>query len=406
MSMFKSYLDEFKKTGDCLIGQPNHYFDLENEKSLAYFLNQIPDTRRKQGKRYNLLAILCIVVWGYLGSIESLRSIQSKAKALDKKTGEICQALQIPSIPSHQTISRVLNLIKPEELTKAFLNWINANQNKLSFHLAIDGKSINALTDKANGKKNPPYIINVVDTNTRQLIYQHVIPDKRCEISVVPEVIRFLSQNYPQLIQGMTVTTDALSTQKKTFKACREGNIAFISPVKKNQKDLLSEIEYLTQDYLKNNRQIDYCIQDNSAHGRKEKRIFVVIPVEDKLDGFEDIECICQTIRYRKEHSGTDKYTLNKIFYQSTVMLDANEFASFINNHWQVEVYHNFLDMKQKEDKSTSKNNASANCSLLRKSALNILFELLYPDYQQNYNQISDNFLFNFDSAMKQIFGL
>ena len=403
--MNKSILDELRKTGDVVLGL-KAYFDLENSTSLAYFLNQIPDPRRKQGKQYSLLAVICLVIWGYMSSIGSIRKIQSKAVALEKMSHQICSILHIRRIPSHQTISRILNLINPEDLMQAFLNRINAHQEKTDYHLAIDGKSINAMTDKANGKKHPPYIINVVDCNTNQLVFHREIPDKRSEISVVPEVIRFLAQKHPDLIEGMTITTDALNTQIETIKACNEANVAFVSPLKKNHRNFLEEIQRYVRKFLKDHHSFDFHITESHEHGRMDKRIYVVIPVEYTQEGFEDIECICQVIRYRKEHSGTDRYTLTKTFYQSTVMLDANEFASLISSHWQVEVYHNFLDREQKEDQSTSKGNAFGNCSLLRKAALNLIFELFYGNSRQVYNQIADEFLYNFCSAMNMIFGL
>lgn len=395
----------FKKTGDCLIGVKN-YFDIKNKNSLAYFISQIPDTRRKQGLRYSLIAILCLVIWGYMSSIGSIRRIASRAKAYAKENPEILAILGIESIPCHTTISRILNLIDPVELNRAFLNWMNANQNQLGFHLAIDGKANCALTDKAHGKKHPPYIINVVETTTMQLIHQFPIPNKRSEISVVPEVIRFLKDNYPDLIKGMTITTDALSTQAKTMQACREANVAFISPIKNNQSELLAQVRRQIEKQLQKPNDLEYLITQSTEHGRKEKRIYTVFPVEIVDDRFDDIECVCQVVRYRKDHNGSDKHSVEKVFYQSTAMIDVNEFATFIENHWYVEVYHNYLDTKIKEDKSTSKGNAFSNCSLLRKASLNMIMALLMNQNIQTYNNISDNFLFNFESVMDVIFGV
>lgn len=396
--------NQFKKIGDCLIGAKN-YLDISNKKSLAYFISQIPDTRRKQGMQYPLIAILCLVIWGYMSCISSIRRIESRAKAYEKKHPEICFFLGIKKIPCHTTISRVLNLINPKELDRAFLNWINANQDKLGFHLAIDGKANRALTDKANGKKHPPYIINVVETTTMQLIFQMVIPNKRSEISVVPEVIRFLKDKYPELIEGATVSTDALSTHVSTIQACKEANVAFVSPLKKNHPELLEEVQRQVGIHLKNSKDLDYLITTSTEHGRKEKRIFIVFPLECVDEGFEEMECVCQVVRYRKDHNGSDKYSVEKTFYQSTVMMDVNEFATFIENHWYVEVYHNYLDTKVGEDNSTSKGNAFPNCSLLRKASINMILSILMGQDTQTYNNISDNFLFDFQSAMDVIFG-
>lgn len=402
--MFDS-IKQFKKTGDCLIGVKN-YFDVLNPKSLAYFLNKVPDTRRKQGKRYSLLSILVIVIWGYMSSISSIRSIQSKARAYAKKHPEICPLLGICSIPSHTTISRVLNQVDPRELDKAFLEWMNANQSELRFQLAIDGKANRALTDKAHGKKHPPYIINVVETATRQLIFQMEISSKRSEISMVPEVIRYLSENYPDLIEGMTISTDALSTQTKTIQACKEANVAFISPLKKNHPEMLEEVKRQVKTYIQETKELDHRTTASIGHGRTERRNYIVVPIECVDEGFEEIECVCQVTRYRKDHNGTDKHSVEKTFYQSTVMMDVNEFSQRIEHHWHVEVYHNYLDTKVDEDKSTSKGNAFPNCSLLRKASLNLVLSLAMSQNDQTYNNISDDFLFDFQSAMDVMFGV
>lgn len=403
----ETQFEKFLRTGDCLIGIEEN-LDYSNEKSFAYHLKQLTDPRKAHGKQYELTDVLCIVLWGYMANLTGIREIQCKAQACEKQTQLFSTNPGLSKIPSHQTISRILNLIDPDELDRAFTDWMNAIDDFSGEQLAIDGKSINALTDKAHGKKHPPYIVNVVDPLRMQLIKSSPIPEKRSEISEIPKVIRELSESYPHLIEGMTITTDALATKKGTFLACKEANVAYISPVKDKRTELYQNLQFQYEDHVKetirNKEKLDFLITESNAHGRREKRIFVVAPVECTEENYEDICCVCYVVRYRKKHNGTPDFSVNKVLYQSTVMLSANDFSSFIMHHWYVEVYHNYLDMKLKKDYSTSKGNAFCNCSLLRKASVNLMLSTFKATYSDTYNRIAADILFNVKEGLNLIF--
>ena len=386
-------------------------FNASNEKSLIYHLAQITDFRKEKGRQHKLLDCLMLIVWGFMSGLTTMREIARSAKFRDQRDQVFTTSLNLKhGLPSHDTLSRIMRQLDPEALDTAFLNWINSNFKDAGFHLAIDGKAVRASQNRKGGKRKPPYIVNVVETSTKVVFAQLEIKTKNSEKTGIPAIIRTLNEKYPKLIQGMTISIDALAMTPKTIEACKEANASLLAPIKKNQKGLLEDVKFMMDSVIKQAKEshvkglknpfgsslsfvvqlgeeiypLDFdnllgSVESESKHGRRERRVYAtyVLEEDERLDRFEAINSITKVIRFREENRDEDvkrKYCVETTYYQCMAPMDAKESQETVKDHWIVETCNYYLDCNMGEDASTAtKKAALPNLAILRRAALNIL---------------------------------
>lgn len=290
-----------------------------------------------------------------------------------------------------------------------------ANCEELPYQLAIDGKAIKASCKRVEGKKWPPYIINVVDAATGKVYAQKEIEEKSSEIIEVPLLIHQMIDEISELLEGTTITTDALSTHESTFSALYRANTSFVSPVKANQKQVLEECNYFIQQELEwykreQNKSLDFTVTSNKKHGRKEIRVFRAIQLEASSISLMDVSSICKVVRFReiiKRKKTKKSYSVKITYYQSSAPMRSKEFSEIIKQHWKVETMHFYLDVGLGEDySSATKKAALSNLSLLRKAALNFFFDLKEKEAMTSFKDFCARSLEDPEFALTLILGL
>src|SRR5689334_251713 len=109
-------------------------------KSIGNYFKKIEDKRRKQGRRYELRSIICLVLLGYMAGCTSLAKIYKLGKGLNKKAR---QRLGFSgSTPSHPTITKAMKMINPGEFEELLGRIMKEVTDKNFSQIAIDGKSI------------------------------------------------------------------------------------------------------------------------------------------------------------------------------------------------------------------------------------------------------------------------
>lgn len=82
-------------------------------------------------------------------------------------------------------------------------------------HIAIDGKALRGSTEKIRNRQ-PPYILNAIDTATALVIAQLPIAEKENEITAIPKLLKLLN------IQGSLITIDAIGTAQSVMDTIKE----------------------------------------------------------------------------------------------------------------------------------------------------------------------------------------
>ena len=132
-------------------GGTNLMLNANQMLSLPYFFKDIPDPRRRQGRRHSLSTVLGIATGATLCGMRGYTAMSDWAKSLGTKARQRfgCSFYKGSYIiPSESIIRDLLVRIDPVHLDRAFQRW-NEVYGKEDHSLAIDGKTMcNAIDEK------------------------------------------------------------------------------------------------------------------------------------------------------------------------------------------------------------------------------------------------------------------
>lgn len=289
------------------------------------------------------------------------------------------QFVEFPAgIPSHDTIGRLLSLIKPQSLQDALLAWISELRHKRCENasdgpmvVAIDGKTARgSYTD--SGKTNALHIVSAWATEHGVTLGQSSVDSKSNEITAIPELLKTLD------LTDTIITLDALGSQKSIAKQIVNGKGDYTFAVKGNHKKLLegmqAAFETVHDDGLVASgfRSKDVV---QKGHGRNEARHYIVGPIPESLrelvKGWANIKSIGQAINVT---TVGDKETVEVRYYISSRLPKVSEFANSVRKHWGIESMHWVLDVVFGEDSSRIRTkHATANMSFVRRFVTSLL---------------------------------
>lgn len=132
-------------------GAPKIMLTADQMRSLPDFFADIPDPRRKQGRRHSLSTILAIAAGAVLCGMEGYKAISGWAQDLGPKARERfgCRRRQgVRQVPSRTTFRETLIRVDPDRLDLALQGW-NAQFANEDEGLAIDGKTMCNAIDEA-----------------------------------------------------------------------------------------------------------------------------------------------------------------------------------------------------------------------------------------------------------------
>ena len=185
---------------------------------LFTIFQQIPDHRRREGRRYDLAHLLLFAVLAIASGADSYRKIETFIKVrfptLKKLFG-----LSWKRPTGYTTIRNMIQGTDPKALESAFRTHANTLKelDPTVYQLVgLDGKTVRGSFDHFNDQK----AIQVFSAflTTQQIILGHeMIPNKKTnEIPVAQRLIKDLG------LEGCLLTADALHCQKKRYKQPRK----------------------------------------------------------------------------------------------------------------------------------------------------------------------------------------
>ncbi|MDR1473032.1 MAG: ISAs1 family transposase [Lactobacillales bacterium] len=288
-------------------------------------------------------------------------------------------------IPSHDTMERVIALIKPNVMAELQRKWLHlqaaGETDKIKKLINIDGKTIRG---NRNKHQNPLHIVSAYSDSDGLFLGQLPTEEKSNEITAIPKLIAQLD------LKNTIITINAIGTQKKIAATILENKADYCLAVKENHQYLYEDIkDYLCdeqfQEQLKQNNRYFRTIE--KARGQVEMReYFVTTDVQwlnERNPGWEGLKAIGMATNTIERD---DQVTVENRYFILSLDVSVKEFAKCVRGHWKIESMHWLLDVVFREDAThILHKNAAQNLNILRKLALGVLKAMTFDRSRLSY---------------------
>ena len=168
-------------------------------------LGEIPDPRRGNAQRHELLDILAIAL---VASVCGAESCVDFAEFAEDRETLLREFLSLKNgLPSHDTFSRVFRLLDPAAFGRAFEAFLDDLGAAGDGVLAIDGKTLRRSFDRAAGR-SALHVVTAFGTGARVAIAQRAVPEGENETLAARALLETLA------LDGLLVTGDAMHAQR------------------------------------------------------------------------------------------------------------------------------------------------------------------------------------------------
>lgn len=334
------------------------------QENVKKFLEHFPDPRRRwlYPAWYLILLILC----GYLSGGNTVADIAYFAEAKSQWLNNLLGTSYRPV--SYDTIWWFLARVKPEAFKNLMSRWLQALPDSLKNQLlAIDGKRLCGVSSN----EHISHLVELFAVENRIIIAQERVPNKACERAALPKLLQAVD------CRGAIISLDAHYSYANDLRYILDKGADYIVGIKGNQGTLETEL----QNYFDQARAIQYgaaefecCTIIDKGHGRIETRHICVSHEIDWLPQRDEwgLKSIMEVTSERKLDGKVENGTL---YYGSSKLGTAQEFAQWIRGHWQIENgLHYILDVIFEEDASLANvGHAAENMALFRRLTINIV---------------------------------
>lgn len=346
-------------------------------KRLIDCFEEVDDPRDAAKIEHRLIDILVIAVCAVVAEADSFVDIEDYGRS---KEAWLRRFLALPhGIPSHDTFRRVFSLIDPQHFWRCFMGWVQSvfkdqqDDDALSRHVAIDGKTLRRSFDKKNGR-HPLHLVNVYASETGLTLGQKATSAKAHERQAASDILDGLD------LEGCLVTLDAGFCYKDITKKIRASKADYLVCLKGNQPTLHAEIA----DWFETNcfargaphyrPQHDYF---DDSHGRLvRRRVFATTDLTPfpNLKAWPDVQAVVAVENIGNRAKGDGKVTAEIRHFITSAKLEPERLGMAIRRHWTIENGLNWvMDVTFDEDRCrVRETRAAENLASLRRIALNL----------------------------------
>jgi predicted transposase YbfD/YdcC len=220
--------------------------DTQQYSTLMQALIDIPDPRKRRGKRHAWHHLLTLLVAALASGEQSARAIAQWARLHAADLQHCLPSLQ--RLPSESTVLRTLRLIDATHLDQLVTRYtaslptateisgcIITRQGEILQGQALDGKTLRG----ASAHADKTHLVSLVQHGSAVTLAQTEVASKHNEITAAPTLLR------ERDLSGTVTTGDALLTQRAQAQLIRERNGHYLMIVKRNQRRLWEDLELL-----------------------------------------------------------------------------------------------------------------------------------------------------------------
>ena len=329
----------------------------------------LEDPRDIRGKKYKLIDILIMTIYGLLCGLTDYTNI---ADFMKLKEDYFTRLLNLENgTPSHDCLSDLFAQIDSKKFMNIFIEWTkDIVKKKTGMNISIDGKAVKSATDKINNG-NIPYIVSAFIGEIGLSIGQVKVDDKSNEITAIPDLLDLLD------IEGAIVTIDAIGTQEDIVnKIVYDNHAHYVLKVKDNQKELRKDIkrQFNKINNLYFNKDVIYKKTTEKDHGRGEIREYFLTYKTDEISDKTKWKTVNALAYVKVQTMEKDEVKITERYYIIDFEITVNQLIESIRDHWNIECgLHWRLDVILDEDHSRNRvQNFINNLSIMRKIVFNL----------------------------------
>lgn len=348
---------------------------LDTIVSFEEYFDQVEDPRVLGRTTHSMHTILFITVAATISGADGPEDMEKFAKRKRRWLGQFVDLSR--GLPSHDTIGRVLAMIKPKQFQDAFLNWISSlsslrDQSGNPIFIPIDGKTMRGSYTNAD-KSDMLHIVSAWATQQGITLGQVAVDSKSNEITAIPQLLEMLE------LHGAIVSIDAMGCQREIAAKIVKGGGDYALQVKGNQPSLKTGIEEAFAEVDEadaTQTKVRRRTTRERSRGRLETRHYTIMPLPESMSSFgkswSKLTSIGRVVR-EVEHNG--KQTSETSYYICSFDAKVGVFSESVRSHWGIENgLHWVMDVVFGEDRSRiCKGHAAENMSFLRRFATTLL---------------------------------
>lgn len=205
--------------------------------SLWDALVSVPDRRRAAGKRYPLASLLLIAVAAMLAGRRDQLGIVRWGRRLSRDT-LVAIGISRKRVPAPSVWCELFQGLDVRALEQILGLWVTGKAP--AGHVAIDGKR---LRGSATAQSPGTHLLAAFSAGLQGVIGQLRVPPEANEITAALELLKALP------LKGVTITGDAIFTQKAICQAIIDGGGDYFFTVKGNQPALKGDIALAFQGF-------------------------------------------------------------------------------------------------------------------------------------------------------------
>jgi predicted transposase YbfD/YdcC len=325
---------------------------------LLELLAQVPDPRKRRGRRHTLAGLLAVGIAAVIAGSMSFAAIGQWAADAGPEALAVLGAARGPADES--TFRRTFALISADVLDRVLGAWLHTRAVRAGGRLviAIDGKTVRGAKNK-DGKA--PHLVAALAHGIGAVLGQVAVDAKSNEIPAVRELLKAFAG-----LSSAVITVDAMHTQTDTAQVILGRGADYVMTVKGNMPTLYRQLKKLPW------AAVPAVSSVSTDHGRTARRTIKVVlaPAWIGFDGATQVAQLRRTVT-RKGRKTVE------VVYLITSDRDADPatLAAWVRSHWEIEnKLHWVRDVTYQEDKSLVRTgNAPRVMATLRGLAISIL---------------------------------
>ena len=175
---------------------------------LLDLLAQVPDPRKRRGRRHGLAGLLAVGIAAVIAGSRSFAAIGQWAADAGPEVLAVLGAARGPAEES--TFRRAFALVSADVLDRVLGAWLHTRAVQASGRLviAVDGKAVRGAKDKT-GKA--PHLVAALAHGIGAVLGQAAVDAKSNEIPAVRDLLKAFAS-----LAGAVITIDAMHTQSDT----------------------------------------------------------------------------------------------------------------------------------------------------------------------------------------------